>query len=124
MLEQINIEVKEWDWKWQCIWSYKEWKKWLSVSTLLKRIETDYYKTKEVELSLDTIKLSWYEFWANNLFDFMTHYKLTENASLDFPIILNREWTIVDWRHRLCKAILQGDKTIKGIMILDSDIYE
>ena len=124
MLEVIELNLKSWDWKWQTIWSKKSWDSWYPVSVILNRIESWYYQTKEVKVNIETISLATYSFETNDLFDFMTHYKLVENSDLSYPIILNRKWEIVDWRHRLCKAILQWHKTIKWVMILDSDIYD
>ena len=124
MLDIIELNLKSWDWKGQTIWSKETWEVWYPVSVLLNRIESWYYQTKEVEMNIETLSLTNYSFTTNDLYDFMTHYKLVENADLSYPIILNRRWEIVDWRHRLCKAILQWHKTIKWIMILDSDIYE
>ena len=123
MLENIEYNLKTWDWKSQAIWKEEDWTEEISVPALIWRIERWFYVTKEVEIDLSIINLNTYSFTTENLFDFMTHYKLVENANLKYPVILNRKWTIVDWRHRLCKAILQGKKKLKWIMILDSDIY-
>ena len=123
MIENIEYNLKTWDWKTQTIWKVNEEDEALLVPVLIWRLERWYYQTKEVEIDLSVIDLSRYFFTTNDLFDFMTHYKLVENADLKYPIILNRRWIIIDWRHRLCKAILQGKKKLKWIMILDSDVY-
>lgn len=124
MKQLIEQYIKTWDWKWQTIWSHKTWESWLPIDTLVNRIDSWFYLTKEIDLDLSVLNLATYSFQTEDLFDFMTHYKLVENSDLKYPIILNRRWQIVDWRHRLCKAILQGKKNIKWIMILDSDVYE
>ena len=124
MLEVIELNLKSRNWKWQTIWSKEGDDTWQPVSAILNKIESWYYQTKEVKVNIETISLATYSFETNDLFDFMTHYKLVENSDLSYPIILNRKWEIVDWRHRLCKAILQWHKTIKWVMILDSDIYD
>ena len=54
----------------------------------------------------------------------MTHVKLVQDADLSYPIIVNRRGSIIDGRHRLCKAILEWHKTIKAVMIMDSDVWE
>ena len=123
MLENLEQELKSWDWKWQTIWSYTTWEKWPPVSVILNRLESNFYVTKEVEIDLSVINLTNYSFEVNDLFQFMTHYKLVENADLQYPVILNKKWVIIDWRHRLCKAILQWDKKLKWIMIMDSEVY-
>lgn len=123
MLDNIEYNLKNWDWKSQTIWKVNEEDEALLVPVLIGRLERWYYQTKEVEIDLSVIDLSNYSFTTNDLFDFMTHYKLVEDADLKYPVILNRRWIIIDWRHRLCKAILQGKKKLKWIMILDSDVY-
>lgn len=117
MLDVLNIELKKWDYKAQKIWD-------VNISTLINDLENNYYQTKEVEINIEVFDLHNYSFECDNLFSFLTHYKLVENADLNFPIILNREWHIIDWRHRLCKAILEWRKIIKGIMILDSKVID
>ena len=118
MIENINLEVKEWDWRRQTI---EEW--WITSAQLIARIEWWTYKTKKVKVNLSTIDIWSYTISASNLFDFAVHYKLVENADLKYPIILNKYWTIVDWRHRLLKAILRWDKYINWIMVMNDKIY-
>ena len=43
------------------------------------------------------------------------HCKKINNASLKYPIILNADGSLMDGGHRLCKAILEGHKTIKAV---------
>ncbi len=40
--------------------------------------------------------------------------KSVMDADLDFPILLNEDGVIIDGRHRLCKALYLGEKTIKA----------
>lgn len=124
MLDRINKEVKTWDWKAQTIWSHKIWQNGTPVWVVLSRIERWEYNTKNVDIDLETININSYSFDSEMLFDFMVHYQLIQNASLDYPIILNRKWVIIDGRHRVAKAILEWHKTIKWIIITNSDIYE
>lgn len=119
MLEVIKINEKRWDWKAQFVW---EWETKEQISSIINRVEAWYYKTKKVKLDLTIINLETYTFSCPNIFEFMTHYRLVENANLDYPILINNLWQIIDWRHRLCKAILQGKKNINAIQILDSSI--
>jgi len=115
MLENINLVVTTWDWKAQMFWDE-------NIATIISRIEREYYKTKEVDINLTTYDLTNSSFGTADLFDFAVHYKLVENADLQYPVIVNMKWNVIDWRHRVLKAILQWDKTIKWIMILDTDI--
>lgn len=123
MIENINYNVKTWDWKSQNIWVVNEWDEAIPVPVLIWRIERWYYQTKEIELNLEVFNLTSFDFTCSDIFQFLTHLKLVENADLKYPIILNRRWQIVDWKHRVCKAILQGQKSIKWIMVIDSDIF-
>jgi hypothetical protein len=43
------------------------------------------------------------------------HCRRINNASLEKPIILNADGSLMDGGHRLCKAILEGHKTIKAV---------
>ena len=43
------------------------------------------------------------------------HIKSVLNADLEFPIILDDEGYVMDGRHRIAKAILEGEETIKFV---------
>lgn len=49
----------------------------------------------------------------DNLRSFIQHIKHVNDADLDYPIIMNEDGYIIDGRHRLAKAILEGKETIK-----------
>lgn len=119
MLENIEIELKTWNWKWQTVWDTE---KSISIASILSRLESWYYQTKDVEIDLSVIDLSIHSFEMNDLFEFITHYQLTKNADLTYPVIIDKRGRILDGRHRLCKAIIEWNKKLKWIMILDSDI--
>lgn len=119
MKECFEYENKRWDWKAQFIW---EWDNQTPISTLINRIESKYYQTKELELNLNCIDLTSYLFKTEDLFDFISHYNLVLNSDLSYPIIINKKWHIIDWRHRLCKAIIEWKETIKAIIIIDADV--
>ena len=115
----IDENVKTWDWKSQNIW---EWENLIPIPTLIDRVERWYYKTKEVNIDLQVYNLRVESFTCDTLFQFLTHFTLVENADLKYPVILNNEWQVIDWRHRICKAIMRWYKSIKWIMILDSKV--
>ena len=119
MIENIKLNLKKWDWRSQSVW---EWENKEQISVILSRIDSWYYITKKVELDLQVYDLSSSSFDCPDLFDFLIHYKLVENANLKYPIIINKDWKVVDWRHRICKAILKWHKKIKWIMIMDDSI--
>lgn len=45
----------------------------------------------------------------------ISHIKKVNDADLSFPIILDDEGYVMDGRHRIAKAILEGGKTIKAV---------
>lgn len=47
--------------------------------------------------------------------DMVMHMKAINNANLAYPIILDEDGDIMDGRHRLMKALLNGEKTIKAV---------
>ncbi len=118
MIEIIKERLKAFDWKVQTYWNNP----WIDVVEILSRIDKWFYKTKEVDIDLQVIDLSTYNFNHDDLFEFCYHYMLVQKANLKYPIILNSKWNIIDWRHRLCKAILQWKTSIKWIMITNSDV--
>ena len=115
MNEIINKRVEDWNWKNQTIWE-------VGISTILHNIEIWEYQTKEIDLNIEILDLSKYTFTCDDIFDFAVHYRLVEKADLSYPVILNRKWAIIDWRHRLLKAILKWDKTIKWLIITNAEI--
>lgn len=43
------------------------------------------------------------------------HIKAVEEADLSYPIILDEDGEIMDGRHRIVKALVNGDRTIKAV---------
>jgi len=59
-------------------------------------------------------------FWYQNgesptCISIVNHMKLINQVSLDYPIILSAENTVMDGMHRICKAVLNGDVSIKAV---------
>ena len=50
---------------------------------------------------------------GDSFHEFMRHVKLTNDADMSYPIILDPRGDIADGRHRLAKAIVEGHSTIK-----------
>ncbi len=112
MLENIKIRLSEWDWQSQKVWK-------LRVPDLINKIDTGYFRTKKVTLDISVICLEDYSFDCPTVFEFALHMKLVENSNLKYPVVLSSRGTIIDWRHRLVKAILAWKKTLEWVMILD-----
>ncbi len=51
----------------------------------------------------------------DTLVDFIVHYKRTRDANLKYPIILSPCNFILDGKHRICKALIEGKETIKAV---------
>jgi hypothetical protein len=45
----------------------------------------------------------------------LEHYKRIETASFDFPIVLSQDGTLFDGIHRVCRAYLEGRKSIPAV---------
>ena len=56
---------------------------------------------------------------ANDIRDFAAHMRKVLEADLSYPIILAPNGVIMDGRHRLAKAILEGRETIKAVRFND-----
>ncbi|MCK5015926.1 MAG: hypothetical protein KAS32_02550 [Candidatus Peribacteraceae bacterium] len=46
---------------------------------------------------------------------FVSHMKMVLDADLSYPIILDEDGYILDGRHRMAKALLEGHETIKAV---------
>ncbi|MFC4892561.1 hypothetical protein ACFPDQ_05810 [Pseudofrancisella aestuarii] len=49
------------------------------------------------------------------------HIKLINDANLDYPIILSKDGRVMDGMHRVCKAIILGEKEIE-VLQFEEDI--
>ncbi len=47
--------------------------------------------------------------------DMAMHINAVNNANLKYPIILDEDGEIMDGRHRIIKAMVTGEKTIKAV---------
>ena len=65
------------------------------------------------ELNIDDLYISYAGFGIDTLRDFIEHVKSVNDADLNYPILMNEDGYIIDGRHRLAKAIITGEKTIK-----------
>lgn len=50
-----------------------------------------------------------------SLREMVMHFAAVNAADLSFPIILDEDGIIMDGRHRIMKALLLGEKTIKAV---------
>lgn len=65
------------------------------------------------ELDIDDLFISYSGFNISTLREFIAHSKSVEESDLSYPVLMNEDGYIIDGRHRLAKAIITGEKTIK-----------
>jgi hypothetical protein len=72
------------------------------------------------DLSLQGLNLNYSITSAmESLRHFAMHCEAVAKASLDYPIILCPDGLILDGRHRVVKALMQGRKTIRAVQFDD-----
>lgn len=84
----------------------KEWR----VSALIKRAE----ELEPFDLPLEHVNLT-INYKLSSMREFCGHVKLILNADLEIPIILNEDGALMDGRHRIMRAILDGKDTVKAV---------
>ena len=67
-----------------------------------------------MEIPIDHLNID-KEFDSMSFRKFASHLKHVRDADLKYPIILDENGSIFDGLHRVAKAILQGEKTIKAV---------
>jgi hypothetical protein len=67
-----------------------------------------------MEVPLDHLSL-YYTYEKLTLREMVMHMKAVQNADLEKPIILDEDGELMDGRHRLMKAMLDGASTIKAV---------
>ena len=67
-----------------------------------------------MDIPLDHVNM-YYKYEMVTLREMAGHMTAVNNASLEYPIILDEDGEIMDGRHRLIKSIIKGEKTIKAV---------
>ncbi len=57
----------------------------------------------------------YYTYKELTLREMVTHMQAVNDAQLKYPIILDEDGEVMDGRHRIMKALLNGNKTIKAV---------
>jgi len=57
----------------------------------------------------------YYTYSELTLREMVTHMKAVQEADMNFPIILDEDGELMDGRHRVTRAMLQGLETIKAV---------
>lgn len=93
---------------------FRSGKKYWSNETLFKAAKG----IKPYDLQLSALDLD-VEVWkdSSDIAAYLFHINRTNNADLSYPIIQHPNGYIVDGWHRVCKAILMGNSTIKCVRL-------
>ena len=110
--DRIDTEIKSWNRRSQKVWEQR-------IPDLINSIESWLYRSFQKTILIDDVDLSAFSFKCDNLMEFIIHCKLCIDSNLDYDVILDYTWHIVDGRHRLVKAILEWKKTIKATQLLE-----
>jgi len=78
----------------------------------------DAVKELEVyDLQLAAIDLSVMPWRPTNMMNYLYHHVRINKADLKYPVILDPTGFIIDGWHRVSKALLRGDSTIKAVRL-------
>ena len=75
-------------------------------------------KTKDLEVqTMPLSALNIYNLYPiiESMNDFVCHIQKVNDANLKYPIILDQDGYVMDGRHRIAKAILNGETEIKYV---------
>lgn len=75
-------------------------------------------KTKDLpvqEMPMTALNTCYLQPRSDNMAEFVNHVRKVLDADLKYPIILDDEGYVMDGRHRIAKALLEGHETIKFV---------
>jgi hypothetical protein len=81
-----------------------------SVARLFKLVES----LPVIEIPLDHLSVG-HKYDPLSIREMVMHMKAVLAADLSYPIILDEDGEILDGRHRIMKALLEGRSTIKAV---------
>lgn len=94
---------------------------WLA-QTLIDFCKSQEYKEFDLPLAGISLTESHFDSWSTG--NFIFQMQRVQNVDLNYPIILDNFGQIADGWHRVCKAILEGRKTIKAIRMERMPAYD
>ena len=65
------------------------------------------------EMPLDQVYTAYCSPAEDTLRDFVAHCRMVNDADLAFPVLMNENGALIDGKHRLAKAMMLGEKTLK-----------
>ena len=82
---------------------------------------------KAKDLTVQTMPISGLNIYRlaphiNNMKSFVGHIQAVLDADLSFPIILDEEGYVMDGRHRIAKALLEGRETISFVRFEETPV--
>ena len=86
-------------------------KKWFA-KTLYNEVKKE--KLQPFDFPLATFDMSTVSFESENMENFLFQCKRVLNADKTIPIVFDASGQVADGYHRICKAILDGDRYIKA----------
>lgn len=67
-----------------------------------------------MEIPLDHLNI-YYMYHNLSIREMVEHFKSVQLADLNYPIILDEDGELMDGRHRIMRALIEGRKTIKAV---------
>lgn len=107
ILELNDVSVKESAY----ILGEKQW----NASTLIDCVKRE--NCAVFDMPIVGLNLSETPFSLRHLKDFCFQMNRVNKTDLQYPIILDPLGNVADGNHRICKAILEGRKTIKAVRL-------
>lgn len=95
-------------------WGGRTWR----VRDLRKVVEDQ----EVFDLPLSLIPLNDHRFEADDLYEFAQHMLHVRNSDLSIPIIMCERGRVIDGRHRIVKALLEGRDTIRCVKIPEGQL--
>ncbi len=83
---------------------------WLISDLIEKAKDLPPFEVPLIHLNLGGMGVS-----CEDVVDFARHYKHVESADLSYPIIMDFKGTVLNGRHRIIKALLEGRETITAV---------
>lgn len=90
----------------------------------LGRLEWNVARLVELSRQLPVMEIPlehlgmYYSYENLSLRDMVSHMMAVRDADLSFPIILDEDGEIMDGRHRLMRALLEGHATVKAVRFI------
>ena len=82
---------------------------------VIAALHTRANKLTPKEMPMEHLNIYNYKIGDSYVKDFAIHMKAVLDSDLDYPIILDDEGSVMDGRHRIVKALIEGKTHIKFV---------